>query len=284
MFETGIRQFRMAMAMVNGRRIRPQLIQRLVADADATLREFGSPGDDVDELLDGPFADPETRAHFQTQGLRRTARRLARRSPFYAARFAEAGVDPKRLDLTLVDGDPDDDEGRSRRPRRPAHLHGLVAVSQHPHDRHHRDACRGLAVTLRGRAVAGDGRPVRTVAQRDQPHRLPADQPQLPSHRSCAARHRGVPTRRRQEPGTRPGARRPQPRQPARRARRRCRHHPRHLPQLPRPARHRGPPARARPTPTSRCDASTSPASCSPRRSPRRPTTPSVPDRATRSR
>ena len=102
MFETGIRQFRMAMAMVNGRRIRPQLIQRLVADADATLREFGSPGDDVDELLDGPFADPETRADFQTQGLRRTARRLARRSPFYANRFAEAGVDPKRLDLHAV--------------------------------------------------------------------------------------------------------------------------------------------------------------------------------------
>ena len=65
MFETGIRQFRMAMAMVNGRRIKPHLIQRLVADADATLREFGSPGDDVNQLLDGPFADPEPRTHFQ---------------------------------------------------------------------------------------------------------------------------------------------------------------------------------------------------------------------------
>ncbi len=97
MFETGIRQFRMAMAMLNGRRIKPRLIQQLIADADATLREFGSPGDDVDDLLDGPFADPETRDHFQTQGLRHTARRLATRSPFYAARFAEAGVDPGRL-------------------------------------------------------------------------------------------------------------------------------------------------------------------------------------------
>ena len=34
---------------------------RLVADADATLREFGAPGDDVDQLLDGPFADPSMR-------------------------------------------------------------------------------------------------------------------------------------------------------------------------------------------------------------------------------
>jgi len=98
-FETGIRQFRMAMAMVNGRRIKPRLIQQLIADADATLREFGSPGDDVDELLDGPFADPETRDHFQIQGLRRTARRLAARSPFYAARFADAGLEPGRVTL-----------------------------------------------------------------------------------------------------------------------------------------------------------------------------------------
>src|SRR5262245_29246000 len=92
----------MAMAMVNGRRINPRLIQQLLADADATLREFGSPGDDVDELLDGPFADPETRAHFQTQALRRTTRRLAARSPFYATRFADAGLDPRRIDLESI--------------------------------------------------------------------------------------------------------------------------------------------------------------------------------------
>jgi phenylacetate-coenzyme A ligase PaaK-like adenylate-forming protein len=101
-FETGVRQFRMAMAMVNGRRIKPLIIQRLIADADATLREFGSPGDDVDQLLDGPFADPETRTHFQTQGLRRTVRRLAARSPFYAARFADAGLNPKSVDLDSI--------------------------------------------------------------------------------------------------------------------------------------------------------------------------------------
>jgi phenylacetate-CoA ligase len=101
-FETGIRQFRMAMAMVNGRRIKPQIIQRLIADADATLREFGSPGDDVNQLLDGPFADPEMRNHFQTQGIRRTVRRLAEQSPFYAARFAAAGIDPKKVDLEAI--------------------------------------------------------------------------------------------------------------------------------------------------------------------------------------
>jgi phenylacetate-CoA ligase len=101
-FETGIRQFRMAMAMVNGRRIKPQLIRQLITDADATLREFGSPGDDVNQLLDGPFADLDTRTHFQTQGVRRTARRLATRSPFYAERFARAGFDPNKADLESI--------------------------------------------------------------------------------------------------------------------------------------------------------------------------------------
>ncbi len=83
MFETGIRQFRMAMAMVRGRRIDPPLLEKLIGDALATLHEFGTPGDDVRELLDGPFADPESREHFQEQGIRRTARRLAAHSPYY---------------------------------------------------------------------------------------------------------------------------------------------------------------------------------------------------------
>ena len=112
MFETGIRQFRMAMAMVNGRRIKPQLIQRLVADADATLREFGSPGDDVDQLLDGPFADPETRTTSRPRVCAGPPVDWPARSPFYAARFAEAGLDPKTVDLDSISGDP----GRRRRP------------------------------------------------------------------------------------------------------------------------------------------------------------------------
>ncbi len=92
----------MVMAMINGRRINPRLIERLIDDADATLREFGSPGDDVDQLLDGPFADPEMRAHFQTQGIRRTVRHLAEHSPFYAARFAQTAMDTKKPNLAAI--------------------------------------------------------------------------------------------------------------------------------------------------------------------------------------
>lgn len=99
MFETGIRQFRMAMGMVWGYRIDPQNVGRLVADALATMAEFGEPGADVGQLTDGPLADPAGRRQLATTNLRRTARRLAAQSPFYARRFAAADVDVRKLDL-----------------------------------------------------------------------------------------------------------------------------------------------------------------------------------------
>lgn len=99
MFETGVRQFRLAMSMVWGGQISPRLIEQLIVDALATLAEFGSPGDDVAQLLDGPFADPEMREHFQTRALRRTVSRLAGRSPFYSRRLAETGLVPGKLTL-----------------------------------------------------------------------------------------------------------------------------------------------------------------------------------------
>lgn len=99
MFETGVRQLRMALSMATGRRIDPRNLERLVGDAVATLAAFGSPGDDLQQMLDGPFADPASRHDFQEQSLRRTARRLQRRSPYYRALFDAAGVDARRLTL-----------------------------------------------------------------------------------------------------------------------------------------------------------------------------------------
>jgi phenylacetate-CoA ligase len=96
-FETGIRQLRMAMGMVWGRRLDTSNLARLVADALATLEEFGEPGADAGELIDGPLNDPAARLDFATRGVRRTASRLAAQSPFYARRFAAADVDADRL-------------------------------------------------------------------------------------------------------------------------------------------------------------------------------------------
>lgn len=98
MFETGIRQFRMALGIIWGRRVDPRNIARLVQDALDTLAEFGEPGADVQALTDGPFADPEARQSFTASGIRRTARRLDKLSPFYARRFAAADIQPDKLD------------------------------------------------------------------------------------------------------------------------------------------------------------------------------------------
>jgi phenylacetate-CoA ligase len=106
MFETGIRQFRMAMSMVWGRKVDPTNIGRLVNDALATLAEFGEPGMDVQTLTDGPFADPVTRTEFQNRGLRRTARRLATLSPFYGERFTEAGIQADKLTIETLSAVP----------------------------------------------------------------------------------------------------------------------------------------------------------------------------------
>ncbi len=102
MFETGIRQVRLALSMLGGRPIQPKVLTGLIDDALATLAEFGKPGDDVGQLVDGPFADPAIRRDFTDRALRRTARRLVRRSPFYETRFAAAGIDPRRLTVESV--------------------------------------------------------------------------------------------------------------------------------------------------------------------------------------
>ena len=99
MFETGVRQFRLALGMVQGRRLDPRNVARLVDDVLATLAEFGEPGADAAELIDGPMASPEARLEVTNSSLRRTARRLAAQSPFYARRFASAQVDPAKLDV-----------------------------------------------------------------------------------------------------------------------------------------------------------------------------------------
>jgi phenylacetate-coenzyme A ligase PaaK-like adenylate-forming protein len=99
MFETGVRQLRLAMSMVRGKPIDVRNVERLVGDALATLTAFGSPGDDLQEMLDGPFSDPQARRAFQEQALRRTMRRLGERSPHNRAQFATIDARPKGLTL-----------------------------------------------------------------------------------------------------------------------------------------------------------------------------------------
>jgi phenylacetate-CoA ligase len=99
MFETGVRQFRLALGIAQGRRLDPRNVERLVDDVLATVAEFGEAGADADELVDGPMASPEDRLEITNNSLRRTARRLAVQSPFYARHFGSAKVDLAKLDV-----------------------------------------------------------------------------------------------------------------------------------------------------------------------------------------
>jgi phenylacetate-CoA ligase len=105
-FETGIRQLRMAWSMLRGTHISPGNLERLIGDARATLRAFGAPGDDVEQLLDGPFADPGMRRHLQDTALRRTVRRAARVSPYYRERLATRGIDPGAVTTQTIENLP----------------------------------------------------------------------------------------------------------------------------------------------------------------------------------
>jgi phenylacetate-CoA ligase len=99
MFETGVRQFRLALGIATGRRIDPRNVERLVGDVLATLAEFGAAGADAAELVEGPTANPQDRLEFTNSSLRRTAKRLAAQSPFYARHFSSAQIDPAKLDV-----------------------------------------------------------------------------------------------------------------------------------------------------------------------------------------
>jgi phenylacetate-coenzyme A ligase PaaK-like adenylate-forming protein len=96
----------MALGMVAGRRLATRNIGRLIDDALATIAEFGAAGPEAQQLLDGPQADPEERLEFAMRSLRRTARRLAVQSPFYARRFAAAHAEAGRLDVAGLQAIP----------------------------------------------------------------------------------------------------------------------------------------------------------------------------------
>ncbi|GIG21708.1 hypothetical protein Cch01nite_24320 [Cellulomonas chitinilytica] len=106
MFETGVRQLRMALSMTWGRPFDTGSLTRLVADAVATVAEFGELGLEAREVIETPFADDADRADHADRSIRRTARRLADLSPFYAELFAASGFHVGTADATTLLGLP----------------------------------------------------------------------------------------------------------------------------------------------------------------------------------
>ena len=106
MFETVVRQLRMAWSILRGVPISPGNLERLIDDARATLREFGAPGSDVERLIDGPFADPNMRRHLQDTSVRRTVKRAARVSPYYREVLTARGIDPSAVTTQSIENLP----------------------------------------------------------------------------------------------------------------------------------------------------------------------------------
>jgi len=155
MFETGVRQFRMAMGMVWGRRLDPQNIGRLVDDVLITIAEFGEPGADAQALLGGPIASAAEEQEFAERALRRTARRLAVQSPFYARRFAAAGAEPGKLDAAGLRAIP-------------------VTTKQDLIERPGDFLCTDVAVHLTTRTTGSTGRPAEVWLSRYEMELWPA--------------------------------------------------------------------------------------------------------------
>ena len=150
MFETGVRQIRLAVGMLSGRRLSAPAISvglsptrwpRSPSSASLVRKPSSCSG--------GPQADPEARQEFAERGLRRTARRLAVRSPFYARRLAGGPTEPgdarrgqalRAIPVTTKTG-PD-------RAARRLRVHRCRALSEHSNHRHHRPSGRDLAVAV----------------------------------------------------------------------------------------------------------------------------------------
>ena len=155
MFETGVRQFRMAMAMVWGRRLNPANVARLVDDVLATIAEYGDLGAEAQEILGEPAGDAEARQEFANRGLRRTARRLAAQSAFYGSRFAAAQVDPAKLDVAGLRAIP-------------------VTVKRDLIDRPGDFRCADVPVYLATRTTGSTGRPAEVWLSRYEMELWPA--------------------------------------------------------------------------------------------------------------
>jgi phenylacetate-coenzyme A ligase PaaK-like adenylate-forming protein len=102
MFATAIRQLRMVSSIVLGKRINPRNIEHLIGDAVKTIEEFGTLGDDIQQQIEGPFGDPATRKDLQNGALQRTARHLARSSPYYRRLFAAHNINPEKLTADVM--------------------------------------------------------------------------------------------------------------------------------------------------------------------------------------
>jgi phenylacetate-coenzyme A ligase PaaK-like adenylate-forming protein len=96
-FATAVRQMSFAWSMLSGREFRVTDLAGLVDDLQATLEEFGTPGEGAGEMFSAP--DPQMQRDLTMRRLRRTIRSAARDVPYYRAWFDANGVDAATVTL-----------------------------------------------------------------------------------------------------------------------------------------------------------------------------------------
>ena len=102
MLLTAFAQIRFALAVATGRSLPGWALDRLIADALATVREFGGVGPDGPEAVAGPALDESTRRAVQLRRFRAQATRAARETAFYPPVFAGLGLDPAKVEWSDV--------------------------------------------------------------------------------------------------------------------------------------------------------------------------------------
>ena len=98
MFTTALHQLRYGSAILLGRRIHPQDLERIARDLVATIAEFGEPGEDS-ALLPGQAAtiDPEVRRSITARSLRATVRAAVQHTAYYRRVFDGLDLSPGEI-------------------------------------------------------------------------------------------------------------------------------------------------------------------------------------------
>ena len=93
-------QLRLAASVGFGARFRVKSLERILAAMIATRAEFGSMGEDAEQMIQGPLfsADTELRRDVERRRFRQQAVRAARETCYYRELFERIGLDPRRLE------------------------------------------------------------------------------------------------------------------------------------------------------------------------------------------
>lgn len=106
MLAASVAQIRLAFSLMTGRPVPDWALDRLIAAARETVREFGEVGADGAQLVNGPTLDIATRREIHLRRFRHQARRAADGTAYYARWFGDDATAPSNLTWDDISGLP----------------------------------------------------------------------------------------------------------------------------------------------------------------------------------